>query len=69
VSAVVGTAAVSLGLVGAVLGIVTLGLGLRNHEARFLHAGRRYAWVVATGALLATVAMEVALFPHHFSLK
>ena len=68
-SAVLGTAAVSLGLVGAVLGVVTLGLGLRRHDARLLHAGRRYAWVVATGALLATVAMEVALIRHDFSLK
>ena len=60
-SAVLGTAAVSLGLVGAVLGVMTLGLGLRRHEARLLHAGRRYAWVVAAGAVLATVAMETAL--------
>ena len=68
-SAVLGTAAVSLGLVGAVLGIVTLGLGLRTNQARLLHAGRRYAWVVATGAVLATVAMEIALLRHDFSLK
>jgi cytochrome c-type biogenesis protein CcmF len=69
VSAVLGTAAVSLGLVGAVLGVMTLGLGLRRHEARLLHAGRRYAWVVAAGAVLATVAMETALLRHDFSLK
>ena len=68
-SAVLGTAAVSLGLVGAVLSVMTLGLGLRRHEARLLHAGRRYAWVVAAGAVLATVAMETALLRHDFSLK
>jgi cytochrome c-type biogenesis protein CcmF len=69
VTAVVGTAAVSLGLAGAVLGVMTIALGLRRGEARLLHAGRRYAWVVAAGAVLATVAMEVALLRHDFSLK
>jgi cytochrome c-type biogenesis protein CcmF len=69
VSAVLGTAAVSLGLVGAVLGIATLGLGLRNRDARHLHTGRRYAYVVAAGALLATLAMEIALVRHDFSLR
>jgi cytochrome c-type biogenesis protein CcmF len=69
VTAVLGTAAVSLGLAGAVLGVITLALGLRRHDSRLLHAGRRYVWVVGAGAVLATVAMEVALLRHDFSLK
>jgi len=69
VSAVLGQAGVSLGLVGALLGVATLALGLRRHDLRLLQAGRRYAWVVATGAVVSTAAMELALLRHDFSLR
>jgi cytochrome c-type biogenesis protein CcmF len=67
-NAVVGTAAVALGLAGAVLGVVTLGLGLARGEERLLKAGQRYVWVVLAGAVVATVAMQAALIGHDFSL-
>ena len=66
-NAVVGTAAVALGLAGAVLGVVTLGLGLARHDTRLLRNGQRYVWVVLGGAVVATVAMQAALIGHDFS--
>jgi cytochrome c-type biogenesis protein CcmF len=68
VNAVVGTAAVALGLAGAILGVVTLALGLRRGDTRLLRAGQRYVWVVLAGAVLAAVAMQSALIGHDFSL-
>ena len=68
-SAVLGTAAVALGLSAAVIGVVTLALGLRRGDARLLRTGQRYAWAVLAGAVLATVAMQGALIGHDFSLK
>ena len=67
-NAVVGTAAVALGLAGAVLGVVTLGLGLARRDTRLLRTGQRYVWVVLGGAVVATVAMQAALIGHDFSL-
>ncbi len=67
-NAVVGTAAVALGLVGAILGVVTLGVGLARHDTRLLRSGQRYVWVVLAGAVVATVAMQAALIGHDFSL-
>ncbi|MGH9278188.1 MAG: heme lyase CcmF/NrfE family subunit, partial [Acidimicrobiales bacterium] len=67
-SAVVGTAAVALGLCAAVLGIVTIGIGLRRHDPKLLRAGQRYVWVVLAGAVLAAGAMQLALLTHDFSL-
>src|SRR5438309_1319739 len=68
-SATLGTAGVFLGLSGAVLGILTLSLGLARRDPRLLRLGRRYTWVVLAGAVLAAVAMEVALLRHDFSLR
>jgi cytochrome c-type biogenesis protein CcmF len=80
VNAALGTAGVTLGLVGAVLGALTLAVGLgRRRRAlagggapagadALLQAGRPLAWVVLAGAVLATVAMETALIGHDFSL-
>ena len=65
---VVGTAAVALGLVSAVLGICTLALGLKRGEPRLLRTGQRYVWLVLAGAVLAAIAMQSALIGHDFSV-
>src|SRR5215213_4020328 len=68
-SALAGTAAVALGLAAAILGVLTLALGLRRGDARLLRGGQRYVWLVLAGAVLATMAMEYALLTHDFSLR
>ena len=68
-NAVLGTAAVTLGLVASILGMATLGLGLRRKHPGMLRAGQRYTWLVLAGALLATAAMQSALLTHDFSLR
>ena len=67
-NAVLGTAAVALALAGSVLGVITLAMGLKRGDARFLRAGQRYVWVVLGGAVVATIAMQAALIGHDFSL-
>jgi len=69
VSAALGTAGVTLGLVASILGMATIGLGLRRDNRAMLRAGQRYVWLILAGAVLATVAMELALVRHDFSLK
>ena len=68
VNAVLGTAAVALALAGSVLGVITLAMGLKRGDVRFLRAGQRYVWVVLGGAVVATIAMQSALIGHDFSL-
>ena len=68
VNAIVGTAAVALALAGSILGVITLALGLKRGDPRFLRAGQRYVWVVLGGAVLATVAMQSALIGHDFAV-
>ena len=68
-SAVLGTAAVTLGLVASILGMATLALGLRRGDPGMLRTGQRYTWLVLAGALLATAAMQFALHSHDFSLE
>ncbi len=68
-SAVLGTAAVALGLSAAVLGVLTLALGLKRGDPRLLRMGQRHTWAVLAGAVLATVAMQGALIGHDFSLR
>src|SRR4051812_34006093 len=68
-SAALGTAGVWLGLLGAAVGIATLGLGLRRRDPKLLEAGRKYTWVIVAGAVLGMVAMETALLRHDFLLK
>ncbi|HEX2047829.1 MAG TPA: heme lyase CcmF/NrfE family subunit [Acidimicrobiales bacterium] len=68
-SAVLGTAAVALGLAAAVLGMATLALGLRRGHPGMLWTGQRYVWLVLAGALAATAAMQWALHTHDFSLE
>ncbi len=67
-NAFVGRSAVLLGLLGCLAGVITLGLGIRHQQARFIRAGRSYAWLLVGAALLAALAMERALVTHDFSL-
>ena len=68
-NAVVGNAAVALGLTASVLGVLTIAAGLHRRDARLLRAGQRYVWLILGGAVLATAAMEAALLGHDFTLK
>ncbi|HUF33804.1 MAG TPA: heme lyase CcmF/NrfE family subunit [Acidimicrobiales bacterium] len=69
-NAALGSAGVTLGLVASLFGIATLALGLRRgaRGASLLRLGRSYAWLILGGAVLATVAMEIALITRDFSL-
>ncbi len=74
-NAALGRAGVTLGFVAAVLGIVTLGVGLwqarkaGDQAEPVLRLGRSFAWLVLGGAVLAALSMEVALVTHDFSLS
>jgi cytochrome c-type biogenesis protein CcmF len=64
-----GIAGISLGLLGAVAGIVAIGLGLRGRQPDLLRTSRPFAFVVLAGALLAVVAMERALITRDFTVQ
>ncbi|MDA8316956.1 MAG: heme lyase CcmF/NrfE family subunit [Actinomycetota bacterium] len=67
-NAAVGHVAVLLGLVGALVGIATLGWGLARGKPSLLRAGQSYPWVVLLAASAAAGAMEHALVTRDFSL-
>ena len=67
--AALGVLALAVGTSAAVLGIATLGLGLRRGDERLLRNGRRYVFVVLAAAALAAAAMEWALLTHDFSIE
>ncbi len=67
--AALGFAGIALGFAAAVVGVVTLGVGLRRHKSCLLESGRRYALLVLAGALVAAAAMEWALLTHDFSIR
>ncbi|MGQ0804311.1 MAG: heme lyase CcmF/NrfE family subunit [Actinomycetota bacterium] len=67
--AALGVLALAVGTSAAVLGIATLGLGLRRGDERLLRSGRRYVFVVLGAAALAAGAMEWALLSHDFSIE
>ena len=67
-NAAVGHSAVVLGLVGALVGMVTLGLGLARGKAGWLRSGQSYPWLVLLAAAVAAGAMEHALITRDFSL-
>ncbi|MBA3956166.1 MAG: heme lyase CcmF/NrfE family subunit, partial [Acidimicrobiia bacterium] len=78
VNAALGSAGVMLGFAASVLGVLTLAAGLYQRrkaggvgdgERGLLWLGRSFAWLVLGGAVLATVAMEIALVGHDFSLQ
>jgi cytochrome c-type biogenesis protein CcmF len=68
-NAIAGGAGVTMALMASILGVATLGMGLRRKNPKLLRAGQRYAWLVLAGAILASVAMEVAFLSHDFSLR
>ena len=68
-NAAIGSGAVLLAFLAAVLGVVTLAVGLRRRQARILLAGRTYVWLVLGGAVLAVAAMERALVTRDFTLQ
>ncbi|MBO0693864.1 MAG: cytochrome c biogenesis protein CcsA, partial [Acidimicrobiaceae bacterium] len=63
-----GEAGVILGLIGAVVGVVTLVSGLTRGRAHLLRVGRSYTWLILAGAVVATVAMQLALITHDYTL-
>ena len=67
-NAAVGHSAVLLGLVGALVGIATLGWGLVRKKPNLLRAGQSYPWLVLLAAVVAAGAMEHALVTRDFSL-
>jgi cytochrome c-type biogenesis protein CcmF len=69
VNAAAGESAVLLAFAAAVIGAVTLGVGLVRGRPNLLRAGRTYTWVILAGAVLATAAMQHALITRDFRLQ
>ncbi|CAN5844389.1 heme lyase CcmF/NrfE family subunit [soil metagenome] len=68
-NAALGAGGVTLGFVSAVLGVVTLAVGLARQRPSLLKLGRAYAVLVLVGAVVAFVAMERALITRDFSVQ
>jgi cytochrome c-type biogenesis protein CcmF len=64
-----GYAMLAIGSAAAVLGVATLGAGIRLHRPALLQLARRYVFVVLVASLGAFAVMEWALFTHDFSLS
>ncbi|MBK9179338.1 MAG: heme lyase CcmF/NrfE family subunit [Acidimicrobiales bacterium] len=67
-NAALGTAGITLGLAGSLVGAVTLAYGLVRHRPRLVGMAGVYALLIGLGALLAVFAMERALLTDDFSL-
>src|SRR4051812_17939204 len=52
----------------AVLGVVTIAVGIRRRDGRIMATGRQFVFMVLLGALVAAGAMEWALVTHDFSI-
>jgi len=63
-----GYAMLAIGTAASVLGVATLGAGIRLHRPELMRLARRYVVVVLLASVGAFVAMEWALFSHDFSL-
>jgi cytochrome c-type biogenesis protein CcmF len=61
--------AVFLALAGAVIGCGVLVTGLVRGREHLVRAGRTYTWVILLGAVVATAALQHALFTRDFSLQ
>ena len=68
-NAALGTGGVVIGAAGSLLGVVTLGLGLRRKRPVLLQTGWSYSLLVLVGAIVAVVAMERALITRDFSVQ
>ena len=66
---VIGYSAVLLGFLSAVLGALTLAVGLVRRQPAALRGGRSYVWLMAAAAVVAVGVMERALLTNDFSLK
>ncbi|HET6965125.1 MAG TPA: heme lyase CcmF/NrfE family subunit [Acidimicrobiales bacterium] len=64
-----GEAADLLAFGAAVIGCISLVLGLTRDRPNLVRAGRTYTWVILFGAVVATVAMQHALVTHDFRLQ
>ena len=63
-----GFGGITLGFMAAVLGVVTLAVGIRRRDGRIMGTGRQFVFMVLLGAVVAAGAMEWALVTHDFSL-
>ena len=68
-NAVLGSAGVLLGLVGATAGVATVGTGLVKRRPELVRQAWIYALLVLGGAVLAVVAMERALITRDFTVE
>ena len=66
---VLGSSAVLLGFLAALVGALTLAVGLLGKRNVLLRSGRTYTWMILGAALLAVFAMQRALITHDFSLQ
>ena len=68
VNGALGHAGLLIVLAGAVVGALSTGLAIVTGNRQGLRQAPNYAWVVAIGALLAVIAMQVALQQRDYSL-
>jgi cytochrome c-type biogenesis protein CcmF len=69
VNATLGTAGVVLGAAASILGVITMGVGLRRRRPQVLMAGWSYSLLVLLGAVVAVVAMQRALITRDFTVS
>jgi len=69
VNVALGRAGVTLGLVAALLGAVTIAYGLVKRKPELVRLSRWYAALVLLGGVVAVVAMERALITRDFTVK
>ncbi|MGO9582965.1 MAG: heme lyase CcmF/NrfE family subunit [Acidimicrobiales bacterium] len=67
-NAALGLVGVALGLLAAVSGVVTIGIGLATGRPSLYRHARTFALWVLAGTVLSTIAMERALVLHDFSI-
>jgi len=69
VNVTLGVAGIVLGVSASALGILTLGVGLRQRRPRLLETGWSYSVIALLGALVAVAAMQHALITRDFSVS
>ena len=68
-NATLGTAGIVLGVAASLLGVVTMGVGLRRRRPQILEAGWSYSLLILLGAVVAVIAMQRALITRDFSVS